>query len=100
MIKPTKVSTLGEIRVSERPCTMRSSSQPQARPKALVHVHAEVVATLFPYFVVNGDQLQNLQLTLAIGGHHRRGIAHLFPDQPTPDRRSRRDQPLRHIGLL
>jgi hypothetical protein len=39
------VSTLGEIRVSARPWTIRSSSQPQARPKALVQV---ILTSLLP----------------------------------------------------
>ncbi len=40
MPTPITVSAFGEMRVSVRPCTMRSRSQPQPRPKALVQVIA------------------------------------------------------------
>src|ERR1700744_6522569 len=79
MSRPIKVSTLGEMRVSARPCTMRSRSQPHPRPKALVQVIREISLPLFRggavfrlgfiRFVVDGDQFQNLKLALAVGRH-------------------------------
>src|SRR5579863_4308830 len=79
--RPTNVSTFGEMRVSANPCTMRSRSQPQPRPKALVQVIPVISLILyagggvvflvsFGGFIVNRRQFQNLKLALPVGSHN------------------------------
>jgi hypothetical protein len=101
MTRPMKVRALGEMRVSARPCTMRSRSQPQARPKALVQV---VISGLpcycsaaggfaacrlagFGSFVVNSGQLEDFKLALAVGGDDGGHVAHALADHAAPDGR-------------
>src|SRR5580698_6151280 len=80
MTSPMKVSALGEIRVSASPYTMRSRSQPQARPKALVQVIQNLPCLLLrcavPCFarglrrrrlIMDGRQFQNFKLAFAVG---------------------------------
>src|ERR1039458_4178738 len=89
MTSPMKVSALGEMRVRASPCTMRSKSQPQARPNSLVQV---ILASLLLFsaggrlvlagFVVDRRQFEDFQLALAVrcndGGH----IAYLLTHNP------------------
>src|SRR4051794_4050277 len=97
MTSPMKVSALGEIRVSARPCTIRSSSQPQARPKALVQV---ILASLllcagpglfyvFARFIVDGGQFQNFQFAFTVGRDNCGHVANFPADNTASDRRSR-----------
>src|SRR5579863_8629261 len=85
MISPIKVSVLGEMRVSASPCTMRSRSQPQARPKALVQVIRASLLLLSAVcgfrrggFVVDRRQFQYFQFAFAVGRHNGRHVAHLL----------------------
>src|ERR1700728_4237406 len=85
MTSPIKVSTLGEMRVSASPCTMRSKSQPQARPKALVQViRASLLlcCTVRGFrrggFIVDRRQFQNFEISFAVGRHNGGHVANLF----------------------
>src|SRR5271165_3930447 len=97
--RPRKVSTLGEMRVSASPSTMRCRINPQPLPKALVQVM--LGSTLGSWrLVVDGGELENLQLPLAVGGHNGRNIPHLLADQSPADGRSCGDEALVHVGFL
>src|ERR1700743_3139285 len=96
---PMKVRTLGEMRGRARPYTIRSKSQPHARPKALVQVilssylllravFGVVIVFSGCGFVLNGRQFQNLKLPLAVWRHDSCGVAYLLADQAAPDWRS------------
>src|SRR5579863_1093213 len=98
---PMKVSALGEMRVSARPCTIRSRSQPQARPNALVQVILTSLLLcaglglffVFAHFVVDRGQLQNLELAFPVRRHDGRNVANLLANNPATDGRCSRNQP-------
>src|ERR1039457_1034444 len=85
MTSPMKVSALGEMRVRASPCTMRSKSQPQAPPKALVQV---ILTSLLLFssggrlvlagFVVDRRQFEDFQFAFAVGRHNGGHVAHLL----------------------
>ena len=85
MTSPINVSALGEMRVSASPCTMRSKSQPQARPKALVQViQASLLFSsagsclVLAGFIVDRRQFEDFQLAFAVGRHNGGHVAHLL----------------------
>ena len=101
---PINVSMFGEIRVRANPLTIFCSNQPLPLPNALVQVkklvlwgenpvlaaslitHAAGGVALIFRSVVNGQQLQNLQLSLTVRRDHRRRLAHLLAQQRAADR--------------
>src|SRR5271166_642361 len=93
MHSPMNVSAFGEIRVSARPWTILYSSHLQERPTALV----QVIEPL--RLVVNGGQLQHLELALARGRNHLADISHLLAHQRAADRGAGGDQSLCYIRL-
>src|SRR5450755_3883902 len=94
MIRPMKVRTLGEMRVSARPFTIACSSTPQPRPKALVQV---IRATASLRSVVNGSELEDLEFAFAVGCHDGDGVANLRANQTASYGRGGRDEALVHI---
>src|ERR1700722_18466069 len=97
--RPRKVSTLGEMRVSASPSTMYWRMTPQPLPKALVQVMSTSLSRSWR-LVVNGGELENLQLTLAVRSHNRRNISDLLAYQTTADGRSGGDQALIHVRFF
>src|SRR5579859_4154776 len=111
MTSPTKVSTLGEMRVSAKPLTMACKMTPQPRPKALVQVKSAglleaqvqrfrgwfglsgespklvllLLRPAFGGFIVNGGELQDFQFALAVRGHGGGHVADLLADQRAAD---------------
>src|SRR5579863_3120443 len=81
--RPIKVRAFGEMRVSARPCTIRSRSQPQARPNALVQVMLTSLLLcaglglffVFAHLIVDGGQLQNLEFALPVRRDHGRNVS-------------------------
>src|ERR1035437_6153340 len=97
MTRPMKVSTLGEMRVSARPCTMWLRSQPQARPKALVQViwfsllllavvgGGFIALVGLGGFIVDGGELEDFKLALAVGSDDGGHVAHALAHQAAAD---------------
>src|ERR1700685_2539833 len=50
--------------------------------------------------VMDRDELQHLKLTFAIRRHDGSHISNLFAQQRPPNRRGRRDEPLRYVRLF
>src|ERR1700677_3419946 len=97
--RPRKVSTLGEMRVSASPSTMYWRMTPQPLPKALVHVMSTSLSRSW-CLVVNGGQLENLQLPFAVWSHNRSDVSDLLTDQSPADGRRGGDQALVHVGFF
>src|SRR5579862_193308 len=97
---PRKVSTLGLIcaRASQR--TMASSSTPQPRPKALVQVMLMEASSLGFRLVVNGSQVKNFHLAIAIGSDHDRAVSHFLIQQGAADWRTGRNLARGYIRLF
>ena len=122
MTSPMKVRTLGEI-LRQREAVDDLLQQPAAAlPNALVQVIACVVRAfvcLVPgrrvdaawylrhragkvpgYLVVDGGQLQDLELALAVGGDDGGGVADLLAEQRAADGRGGGDEALGDVGLF
>src|ERR1700722_10905185 len=107
MTSPMKVRALGEILVRARPCTIRSKSQPQARPKALVQV---ILASLLlcagiglffvGHFIMDCGQFQNLEFAFAVGSDDSGDVATLLAYNSATDGRCCRNESLGHIRFF
>jgi hypothetical protein len=104
-----KVSALGEILVSARPLTIFCSSQPLPLPNALVQVIAvrrhDPFAwpfhparfrshRVFERDIVDGGELEDFELALAVGGDDGGGVADLLAQQRAADGRGGGDEAL------
>ncbi len=108
MTRPINVSAFGEMRVSARPFTIFWSSQPLPLPNALVQVKKNlpfrVMARFYRFldntsptcpeacplnlfgYVVDGEQLEDLELAFAVRSDDRSSIANLFTQERTANR--------------
>src|SRR5450755_54560 len=100
--RPRKVSTLGLIRARASQRTMASSSTPQARPKALVQVAlidfssrpsselSSQVSSLGFRLVVDGSEVQNFHIAVALRGDDDRAVSDFLVEQGASNRRTGR----------